>query len=340
MGVNRLVVIGASAGGIEALRTVVSTLPADFPAPVCVVLHTPPQSPGLLPAILSRVGEVPAVAARHGERLQNGRIYVAPPDFHLLIEPGVLMLSKGPRENRFRPAIDPLFRSAAQVYGPATIGVVLSGNLDDGTAGLLTVKQLGGTAVVQDPREAVYPSMPQSAVDHVDVDYCVPLAEVGPVLVRLAREQPHESRRVPVPQLVEVEVNIAKEHNAVDSGLLDIAEPSSYACPECHGVLLRLKEADPLRFRCHTGHAYSADSLLGAVNEGIEESLWTAVRTLEEAGLLLEHMAKHSRERGHSEASAALAAQVSSVRAEASAVRRVVQERAGLVAAAETAMQA
>ena len=196
MQTKHIVVVGASAGGIEALRTLVGGLPAEFSAPVCIVMHTAPLSPGVLDNILSRAGRLPASNARMGERLRPGRIYVAPPDCHLLVEPGVLRVTKGPKENRFRPAIDPLFRSAAQVHGPAAIGVILTGNLDDGTAGLWAIKQLGGTAVVQDPQEALFPSMPRSAIEQVRVDHVVPLSDIAPLLVRLtSKEAPAAGNR-------------------------------------------------------------------------------------------------------------------------------------------------
>ena len=164
MAAQRIVVIGASSGGIEALRHLVGGLPADFPAPICVVLHTSPQSPGLLGRILANAGSLPAATATTGMPIRAGQIYVAPPDHHLLVEPGGLCLGRGPKENRFRPAIDPLFRSAAQVYGPGTVGMILTGNLDDGSAGLRTIKQLGGIAIVQDPRDALFPAMPTNAL--------------------------------------------------------------------------------------------------------------------------------------------------------------------------------
>src|SRR4051794_15988643 len=176
---THLVVIGTSGGGIEALRELAAGLPADFPAPIAVVMHTSPQAPGILPDILQRAGALPAVNAKNGERLRPGTIYVPPPDHHLLIEPGRVRISRGPRENRFRPAIDPLFRSAAQVYGPGAIGVLLTGSLDDGTAGLWAIKRLGGVAIVQDPADALFPDMPRSAIEHVEVDHVVPLADVA-----------------------------------------------------------------------------------------------------------------------------------------------------------------
>jgi two-component system chemotaxis response regulator CheB len=182
---KRLVVIGASAGGIEALRVIAAGLPRDFPAAICVVVHTGADSPAMLDSILSRHGTLPAVSAKSMMRLEEGRIYVAPPDHHLLVEPGTLRVTKGPKENRFRPAIDPLFGSAAQAYGPAAVGVVLTGNLDDGTAGLGAIKRLGGIAIVQDPADAMYPSMPRNAAKYVDVDYSVALSDIAPLLVRV-----------------------------------------------------------------------------------------------------------------------------------------------------------
>jgi two-component system, chemotaxis family, protein-glutamate methylesterase/glutaminase len=186
MGPSRIVAIGASAGGIEALQALASQLPSDFAAPICVVVHTAPDSPGLLPSILSRSGPLPAQHARDGVRIHPGHFYIAPADYHLMVEPGLLRLTKGPRENRFRPAVDPLFRSSAHVYGPGAIGVVLSGGLDDGTAGLHAIKRLGGTAVVQHPEDAVFPSMPMNAAKYVSVDHCVRIREMGALLTRLA----------------------------------------------------------------------------------------------------------------------------------------------------------
>ena len=297
---KRVVVIGTSAGGLETLRALAGSLPESFPAPICVVMHTSPQSPGVLHEILDRCGPLPAVQARDGERLQPGTIYVAPPDFHLLVEPGRLRVTKGPRENRFRPAVDPLFRSAAQVYGPRAIGVVLTGNLDDGTAGLWAIKQLGGTAIVQDPQDAMFPSMPRHALQNVKADHVVPVAELAPLLVRVTSDEiPVAAAAVPASSQMDIEVKIAKEHNPIDAGLEAISEPSNYACPDCHGVLLKLKEAGRIRFRCHTGHAYSAESLVAAISDGIEESLWVAIRTLEEGALLLNELSLLASAHGH-----------------------------------------
>lgn len=296
MPTEQIICVGASSGGIEALRTLVAGLPANFGAPILVVLHTSPQSPGILGDILNRAGALPAANAVDKERIRAGRIYVAPPDYHLLVEPGMVRLTRGPKENRFRPAIDPLFRSAASVYGPMSVGIILSGNLDDGVAGLRAIKQLGGTTIVQDTDDALFPSMPQSAIKHVRVDYCLPVAEMASVLIRLASANVMGEEVGEVPEEMEIENRIAKQENAIESGVQTLGEPSSYACPECHGVLLQLKGENPLRFRCHTGHAYSVQSLLAEVNEKMEASLWSAIRSFEEGAMLLRQMAGHAHE--------------------------------------------
>src|SRR5688572_24770591 len=203
---KRIVVVGASAGGIEAVKLVVSRLPSDFAAPLCVVIHTSPQSPAVLGHILQRAGNLPATTARDGDRLRPGHVYVPPPDCHILVEPGVIRVVKGPRENRFRPAIDPLFRSAAQIYGPAAMGVILTGDLDDGTAGLWAIKQLGGTAIVQDPQDAMFPSMPTSAARHVRIDHQLPLADIPDLLVQLTTKPVEVPEPAPVLETLEVEV--------------------------------------------------------------------------------------------------------------------------------------
>ena len=247
----------------------------------------------MLADILDRAGMLPAMSAKDGERIRPGTIYVAPPDCHLLIEPNLVRVTRGPKENRFRPAVDPLFRSAAQTYGPRVVGVILTGYLDDGTAGLWTVKQLGGTTIVQDPYDALVPFMPQNALAHVKVDYCLPVEEIAPLLVRLTSETAEEEGVHPVPKEVEIEVNIAKEKKALDAGVLQLGEPSNYACPECHGVLLQMKEGSLFRFRCHTGHAYSIESLVTDITEKMDDALWNSIRAFEEAELFMRHMAEH-----------------------------------------------
>jgi two-component system, chemotaxis family, protein-glutamate methylesterase/glutaminase len=292
-----IIVIGASAGGIEPIRTILGGLPADFPGSVFIVVHTSANSPGVLDMIFDKAGKLPALTVDAGERIAPGKVYVARSDHHLIIEPGRVLLTRGPKENRFRPAIDPLFRSAAQTYGPRVVGIILSGGLDDGTSGLWTIKQLGGTTIVQDPREAWSPSMPQSAMQYVRVDHILRADEIAPLLVRLA-STPADAQEgaVVVPDEVNIEVNIAREDKAKDAGVFQLGEPSKYACPECHGVLLEMRDRTPVRFRCHTGHAYTLESLLSEMDEMIEDSLWSAIRALEERAMLVRQAAEHARD--------------------------------------------
>ena len=320
---DRLVVIGASSGGIEALRTIASGLAADFPAPIAVVMHTAPDSPGLLHEIIDRAGPLRSVQARNGERLQAGRIYFPPSDHHVVVEPGRIRVTRGPKENRFRPAVDPLFRSAAQVYGPAAIGVILTGTLDDGTAGLWAIKKLGGTTVVQDPADAMFPEMPMSAVRHVQVDHCVPLAEMPPLLVQLTTAPTYALSDVPVPEHLDVENRIAREEDPLRAGLRHVSEPSTIACPDCHGVLMQLQEGGRVRFRCHTGHSYTAASLLSGVTDNIEEALWSAIRAMHESGILMRQLAAHGHIREGMD-NGALSAQADTLERHATSLRQII----------------
>jgi two-component system, chemotaxis family, protein-glutamate methylesterase/glutaminase len=240
--------------------------------------------------------------AVHLEVIAPGRCYVAPPDRHLLLERGGYMrLSRGPKENHSRPAADVLFRSAAYAFGSRVVGVVLSGALDDGTAGLWAIKESGGIAIAQDPEEAQTASMPRSAIESVDVDYILRIAQMPDMLVTLARSSSSGSE-VSVRKELETEVKIAREDNAIESGITEWGKPSIFTCPECHGVLLELKEGKNKRFRCHTGHAYSMRTLLEDLQEKGEAALWNAQRTLEEQALLLRQMADIADSREHSHA--------------------------------------
>jgi two-component system, chemotaxis family, protein-glutamate methylesterase/glutaminase len=292
-----IIVIGASAGGVETLQALVGGLPPDIPAAVFIVLHLAPHSPSLLPDILTRAGPLPATQARQGEAITPGRIYVAPPDYHLLVEKEHVRVSHGPKENRFRPAVDTLFRSAAYAYGPRVIGVILTGALDDGTAGLWAVKDRGGLALVQEPSEAAFRSMPESALQHVEVDACLPLAKIAPTLVRWAGEPAPVEGAYPVSEKLTIETRIALEDDALHMGVLSMGEPSIYTCPECHGALRQLQDGSITRFRCHTGHAYSMSSLLAEITESLETTLWSALRTVNETMLVLRHLAQHARDR-------------------------------------------
>lgn len=295
-----VVVVAASAGGLEPLRALVSALPADFPASVLAVLHVPASGSSALASILSRDSELPVHAARTGMPLESGHIYIAPPDHHLLVRDDHIALSHGPRENGHRPAADPLFRSAALHRGPRVVGVVLSGALDDGTAGLATVRARGGTAIVQDPDEAVHPSMPRNALESAGADHVVPSAEIAPLLVRLCKEEVDFAEPVaPAPSVLREEVSIALMDPAAMHAPERPGTPAGLSCPDCHGTLYELQgEGAPLHYRCRVGHAWSPESLLAEQGQALEEALWMALRTLEEKASLTLRLANDATDGG------------------------------------------
>jgi two-component system chemotaxis response regulator CheB len=240
----------------------------------------------------------------------------------LLIETGSVRVTHGPKENRFRPAIDPLFRSAADAYGNRVIGIVLSGALDDGTAGLWIIKQYGGITLVQDPNDAEVPSMPESALREVQIDYSVAAAEIAALLVRLSQQKQAAKEEVMKSKRTKAEIKIAEEGDALDFGVLEMGEPSNFACPECHGVLEKIKEGNITRFRCHTGHAYSIDTLMAAVSEKIEDSLYNAIRGIDESIMLLNHIGDHFAEINHPKLAALYFRKAQEAQARAGVVRK------------------
>ncbi|MDQ7808565.1 chemotaxis protein CheB [Amycolatopsis sp. A133] len=288
-----VVVVGASAGGVEALRAMVAQLPADLPAAVLVVLHMPAGGTSALPAILDRAGPLPAGAARHGDRLEHGRVYVAPPDHHLLVSDGAVALSHGPTENGHRPAIDALFRSAAVAKGAAVTGVLLSGVLDDGVAGLQAIAGQGGRVVVQDPQDALYPGMPEHALQALTPDHVVAAAGIGEVLAKVTLEQV-EADSQPAPEALRWENEIASA-GRVGERVSAVGGPSEFACPDCHGVLADIDRG--IRYRCRVGHAWTAEALVAAQGDAVEHALWTGMRALEEKASLCHRLAKLARER-------------------------------------------
>lgn len=293
-----IICIGASAGGIEALTTLCALLPADLPAGVFVVQHVSPQSPGLLAGILDRAGALPAALAVDDEPVHPGRIYIAPPDRHLLVEPGRVRVAKGPRENNSRPAVDPLFRSAALAYGTRVVGVVLSGSLDDGTAGLRAIKSRGGVSVVQDPEEALWRGMPESALLYAHVDHCLPLAELGPLLARLAAEPATPEAPAASETLLTELAAVRMETKGV--GPIDrVGVRTPYTCPHCRGSLWELRDGELLRYRCHTGHAFTNEFLRRLQDEDAENALWAALRAIEEQIALFKRLAARADEQHH-----------------------------------------
>src|SRR2546423_2883853 len=273
-----IVVIGASTGGVEALQQLVELLPEEFPGAIFIVMHTGPGS--ILPEILSRAGKIRAVSAEDKMSYERNRIYVAPPDRHLLINDGVMQLDAGPRENGSRPSIDPLFRSAARTHRERVAGVILTGKLDDGAAGLYAVKARGGLTIVPDPTEAAAPDIPLNAMRHTTVDHWLSLTGISALLSKIASEEslPGEVSSQDIKQDRNDLVDPAERMKSPPPNETQI----SLSCPECNGSLYEEKEGDMAHFRCHVGHSFSPQSLSEAHKEVLERALWTAVRTLNE----------------------------------------------------------
>jgi two-component system chemotaxis response regulator CheB len=295
-----IIVVGASAGGVDALARLVGSLPPGLPASILIVCHFPEGARSALPTILSRSGPLLASHARDGEPFHPGHIYIAPPDRHLLVDlERRLRLTRGPRENHYRPAVDPLFRSAARHYGPHVVGVVLTGGLSDGTGGLMAIRSAGGLAVVQDPADAVAVGMPQSATQIAGADYVVALADLAPLLVELVQGRaaaPIGGSTVPdpidkMPQVVKRDFE-EQAHNGRQGELAVIT------CPECGGSLWQVSDPKLIRYRCHVGHAYNGDVLLADHAEALEAALWTAVRMFKERSVLARQVAEKERGEG------------------------------------------
>lgn len=319
-----IVVLGASVGGVEALSQVVAGLPEDFPGSIFVVLHMPADATSHLPRILERAGKLPAEAAEDGARIRPGRIYVAPPDHHLLVKNGSMAVVRGPRENRHRPAVDPLFRSAARAYGPRVVGVVLTGSLDDGTAGMIAVKVRGGIAVVQDPAEAFSSGMPRSVLRYLEVDHVLPLARIGPLLAELAGQPVSLDEAPPPPEEMVQESRIAE----LDLDVIESEEkPGTLApvtCPDCHGNLWEIQEGDHVRYRCRVGHALSTESMLAAHDDSVEQALWEALRSLEERIALRKRLVEQAHQRRLTDLAVRFEDQLETIEKQAGSLRRVL----------------
>ena len=290
------IVIGGSAGAIKSLREITSNLPKDLDAALFVVIHFPSDKKSELPKIISNRSSWKAVHATHDQKIERGKIYVAPPGYHLLIEKGKTELGKGPSENRFRPSIDVLFRSAAVNYGSQVTGIILSGILDDGTAGLSAIKKRGGTAIIQDPDDAEFSAMPLNALKKVGADYCVPAEAIAPLLSKLVIPQPvHQKLNVMKNEDgLEWENNLAKATNSSFEDLQKFATPSRYICPECEGPIFRMKDDTLVRYRCFVGHGFSEEILLSEMTKKINHLLWTTFRTVDEKREMIENLSHHS----------------------------------------------
>ena len=321
---HNIVVVGASAGGVDALQTLFSQFPADLQASFFVVLHVPPDSPGLIANLIDRASLLKAVVASDRAPIKPGHIYVAPPDFHLLVKSGHMHIHRGPRENRHRPAIDPLFRSAAIAYRAQTIGVVLTGYLDDGTSGLLAIKRCGGIAVVQDPDDADYPDMPANAIAEVEVDYRLPLGKMGSVIQQIV-EQP-AAAVASVPKDIAMEADIAERNMSDISKEYMLGNLAPVSCPECSGPLWQIDTDEVRRYRCHVGHGFTAKALMASQNKALEQALWAAMRTMEEQGNMALLMSKKEKARGRERLAQTYQEKASTSKAHAQIIRKLLVE--------------
>jgi two-component system chemotaxis response regulator CheB len=322
---STVVVVGASAGGVEALTTLADGLPEDLEAAVCVVLHLPAGAESRLAEIISRAGPLSAVQARGGEPLDRGRIYVAPPDRHLIVRDSHVLVERGPHENAVRPSIDVLFRSAALAYGRRTVAVVLSGTRDDGVAGASAVGDRGGCVVVQDPDDSLFATLPQSAVARDHPDRVLPLPEIAPAIAAAVRRLSEEAD---VRENGDGEMSVENAYATLDAEAFERGgppgRPSVYGCPDCGGVLWEVDDDETLRFRCRVGHAYTADAAINGQAESVETALWTALRALQERAQLTERLAERVGNAGAERSRTRFEAIATEAREQAETIRRLL----------------
>jgi two-component system chemotaxis response regulator CheB len=304
------IVIGGSVGAIETLRQLLGQLPASFPAAILVVVHTAPLRHSILPQIICRGGSLPCEHATDGAKIEPGHVYVAPPDFHLLVEDTAMRLDHGPRENGHRPAVDPLFRSAAKWCGPRVVGVVISGGLDCGTAGLHAIRAKRGIAVVQEPADAICPDMPLSAIRHDVVDHVVPVTGMGALLAKLVHENVRRNGR-------------PRNRPAAN----DHGRPSTFGCPECGGVLWEVKEGALHRMRCRVGHRYSPEGLEHDQSHHLDLALWASLRALEENVALCQRLSERAAKRNNERTARHFAEKAATSEDHASKIRDVLGSR-------------
>jgi two-component system chemotaxis response regulator CheB len=329
-----IVVVGASAGGVEALTSLTSGLPEDFTASVFVVLHVSSTGTSVLPAILGRAAKLPVMVPTDGQSFAPGTIYVAQPNCHMVLERDAIRMTRGPKQNGFRPAIDPLFTSAAESLGARVAGVILSGTRDDGVAGLGLIKQHGGLAIVQDPDEAPFRGMPDAAIDAVSIDEILPVAEIAPRLAELARgprdpggEDGPEEELVRVPPDDLQMPDPTSPHGPSD-------ELTRFTCPECGGVLGHATEGGVDRYVCSVGHIYSTQSLLDEQGEALEAAMWIAVRSIDDRVAMLRRLAERVQERGGEFSARGFARQAGQLEQQAATLRQAIESLGELPRAA------
>jgi two-component system chemotaxis response regulator CheB len=317
-----IIVIGGSSGSTVPLRTILNALPKDLPAAVFIVVHIPARSLGLLASVTAAAAHLPVHPAADGMTVSPGNIYLGVPDAHLILADGRIRLGHGPRENMARPSIDPLFRSAAVAYGSRVIGVLLSGLLNDGTAGLEAIKRCGGLALVQDPADAVADEMPRSALAALEVDLTLSATRIGDVLSDLVRDPAGPPR--PVPPEIRLEVDIAAGARVDSDVIRRLARPAAISCPQCGGVLSTVQGAKPLRFRCQVGHAFTAEVVAKEQENAVDEALRVALRIVDERAELVRRMAEDGRKAGRTALAEMYEARAAEYRAHAETIRKAV----------------
>jgi two-component system chemotaxis response regulator CheB len=292
-----IVCIGASAGGLNAVSELVSQFPLQLNAAVFVVLHLSKSAiADILVTRLEKATSLSCEVAKNGVMIQPGHIYIAPPDVHLLVGDGKIIIGHGPPENRFRPSIDVLFRSAAAHYGEKTIGIILTGFLNDGTVGMWSIKQSGGHTIVQDPNEAEYPDMPLSVLETMETDYCTQLKKIGDVVLKIIEEA--ESKGILPPPAIIAESKLSEKSATTIEQVATIGEKTLFACPDCGGGLWQISNDRVKHYRCHIGHSYSETDMIVRQSQAIEQTLWVALRMMEERKILLKKTATENESKG------------------------------------------
>jgi len=292
-----IICIGASAGGLNAINELVTQLPANLNAAVLMVIHLSKAAIGdMLLERIRKGSRLPCQIGRHGDVIAPGQVYIAAPDTHMLIRNDTIIVGHGPPENRFRPSIDVLFRSAAASAGERVIGIVLTGLMNDGTAGMMAIKQCGGYCIVQDPHEAEYPAMPLSVLENMEVDHCVSLKEMGSIIEKITQE-PIADRSVSPPQVI-IESRLSEIAATEVEEVSRLGKKTLLACPDCGDRLWVVKKGWVKHYRCHVGHSYSERDLVVKQSKKIESAMWTAVRMMEERKLLINRLAKENNDRG------------------------------------------
>ena len=320
-----VVVVGGSAGSLEALKFF-GDLQPDFPAAIFLVMHMAPTSPGFLPEIIKRYSQIPVAPAHDGNSTEPNCIYVARPDHHLRVRSGFMEVDRGPKENRHRPSIDVLFYSAAEVYGPRVVGVILSGMLDDGSAGLLAIRKRGGLGIVQEPGDALYPDMPRNALCYAGADYCVPHSQLAALLTRVTSEAIDPKASHPKPRREAQTDGVSMDQNQLDKS---VGKTTDISCPDCGGVLSLVDDEKMLRFRCRVGHVFSQDTLFTAQSDGVEQALWTAVRLLEEKAETARKLREYSLSRNFKSAPEKFEAEAKKLDQHAKVIRELLQRTEG-----------